>query len=59
MICLLSLILGRAVHINTMTVHDEPVLPHGGYKSSGLGRFGGIKGYDGFLQTKTVTWVEP
>lgn len=48
----------RAVHINSMTVHDESVLPHGGWKSSGFGRFGGISGYDEFLQTKTVTWQE-
>ena len=48
----------RAVHINALTVHDEPVLPHGGWKSSGFGRFGGIAGYDEFLQTKTVTWFE-
>ncbi|KAJ5654415.1 hypothetical protein N7490_001418 [Penicillium lividum] len=47
-----------AVHINALTVHDEPVLPHGGWKSSGFGRFGGIAGYDEFLQTKTVTWHE-
>ncbi|KAJ5934374.1 hypothetical protein N7466_003921 [Penicillium verhagenii] len=47
-----------AVHINSLTVHDEPVLPHGGWKSSGFGRFGGVAGYDEFLQTKTVTWTE-
>ncbi|KAJ5795390.1 uncharacterized protein N7518_003930 [Penicillium psychrosexuale] len=47
-----------AVHINSMTVHDEAVLPHGGWKSSGFGRFGGIAGFDEFLQTKTVTWEE-
>jgi acyl-CoA reductase-like NAD-dependent aldehyde dehydrogenase len=41
-----------------MTVHDESVLPHGGWKSSGFGRFGGVSGYDEFLQTKTVTWHE-
>ncbi|KAF9887819.1 hypothetical protein FE257_009625 [Aspergillus nanangensis] len=45
-----------AVHINSLTVHDEPVLPHGGYKNSGFGRFGGPAGYDEWLQTKTVTW---
>ncbi|OQE21324.1 hypothetical protein PENSTE_c012G02721 [Penicillium steckii] len=47
-----------AVHINALTVHDEPVLPHGGWKSSGFGRFGGVRGYDEFMQTKTVTWME-
>lgn len=26
-----------AVHINSMTVHDEPTLPHGGYGDSGWG----------------------
>ncbi len=29
-----------AVHINSMTIHDEVQLPHGGMKSSGYGRFG-------------------
>lgn len=29
-----------AVHINSMTVHDEAHLPHGGTKESGWGRFG-------------------
>ncbi|KAJ5894093.1 Vanillin dehydrogenase [Penicillium taxi] len=48
-----------AVHINSLTVHDEPVLPHGGWKKSGFGRFGGgVGGYEEFLQTKTVTWMD-
>ncbi|KAE8151874.1 Aldehyde/histidinol dehydrogenase [Aspergillus avenaceus] len=48
-----------AVHINSLTIHDEPVLPHGGWKSSGFGRFGGgPAAYDEWLQTKTVTWVQ-
>ena len=45
-----------AVHINSPTIHDESVLPHGGVKSSGYGRFGGLRGLDEFLQTKVVTW---
>ena len=47
-----------AVHINGMTVHDEPVLPHGGVKKSGFGRFNGTAGIEEFLKTKTVTWVD-
>lgn len=44
-----------AVHINGMTVHDETMLPHGGAKSSGFGRFGS-GGLDEWVRTKTVTW---
>lgn len=44
-----------AVHINSMTVHDEAVLPHGGVKDSGWGRFNADAGLAEFLTTKTVT----
>lgn len=47
-----------AVHINSMTVHDEFSLPHGGIKNSGFGRFNGYHGLDEFLYFKTVTWME-
>lgn len=47
-----------AVHINSMTVHDEYPLPHGGVKKSGFGRFNGYAGLDEFLYHKTVTWME-
>ena len=47
-----------AVHINGMTVHDEPALPHGGVKKSGFGRFNADAGLEEFLRTKTVTWFE-
>lgn len=47
-----------AVHINSMTVHDEFALPHGGIKNSGFGRFNGYHGLDEFLYFKTVTWME-
>ncbi|CAL5867604.1 uncharacterized protein PFLUO_LOCUS1823 [Penicillium psychrofluorescens] len=47
-----------AVHINSLTVHDEAVLPHGGWKSSGFGRFGGASGFEEFLQSKTVSWMD-
>ncbi|KAJ5267108.1 hypothetical protein N7478_009916 [Penicillium angulare] len=46
-----------AVHINSMSVHDEAALPHGGVKSSGYGRFG-TNMLDEFLWTKSVTWLE-
>lgn len=46
-----------AAHINTMTVHDEFALPHGGYKKSGFGRFNGKQGLEEFLQYKSVTWT--
>ena len=46
------------VHINSMTVHDEPNLPHGGVKKSGYGRFNGTAGIEEFLKAKTVTWVD-
>ncbi|KAH8707123.1 aldehyde dehydrogenase [Phaeosphaeriaceae sp. PMI808] len=47
-----------AVHINTMTVHDEFALPHGGCKKSGFGRFNGRQGLEEFIQYKTVTWTD-
>lgn len=43
-----------AVHINGATVHDEATLPHGGYKNSGWGRFGGHWALLEFVQTQTV-----
>lgn len=43
-----------AIHINASTVHDEAPLPHGGYKNSGWGRFGGSWAFEEFLQTKTI-----
>ncbi|CAL3969031.1 unnamed protein product, partial [Diplocarpon coronariae] len=45
-----------AVHINAMSVHDEPALPHGGVKSSGWGRFGSA-GIEEWVKTKTITFV--
>lgn len=47
-----------AVHINSMTIHDEPVLPHGGVKASGWGRFNAAQGMEEFLVTKSVTWMD-
>lgn len=44
-----------AVHINGLTIHDEPILPHGGVKESGFGRFNGKWGVREFQFTKTIT----
>lgn len=46
-----------AVHINSMSVHDETNLPHGGMKASGFGRFGSI-GLEEWVRTKTVTFKD-
>ncbi|KAG8623270.1 hypothetical protein KVT40_008246 [Elsinoe batatas] len=45
-----------AIHINQMSVHDEPTLGHGGVKKSGWGRFNGQWGMDEFMKTKTVSY---
>lgn len=45
-----------AVHINSMTIHDESALPHGGAKSSGHGRFNAASGLNEWVRTKTVTF---
>ncbi|KIY00690.1 uncharacterized protein Z520_03355 [Fonsecaea multimorphosa CBS 102226] len=47
-----------AVHINSMTVHDEPALPHGGVKASGWGRFNGLQGLEEWVFTQVVTWKD-
>ncbi|KAL6917092.1 hypothetical protein ACHAP8_004552 [Fusarium lateritium] len=43
-----------AVHINSLTVHDEPTLPHGGTGLSGFGRFGAEWGLEEFIEKQTV-----
>ncbi|EME42351.1 hypothetical protein DOTSEDRAFT_73244 [Dothistroma septosporum NZE10] len=45
-----------AVHINSMSVHDETNLPHGGAKKSGFGRFNGEEGLREWTRTKAITW---
>ncbi|KAK4626488.1 Vanillin dehydrogenase [Fulvia fulva] len=47
-----------AIHINSMSVHDEYSLPHGGVKKSGWGRFNGKWGMEEFLKLKTVSYIE-
>lgn len=43
------------VHINAPTVSDETTVPHGGVKSSGVGRFNSQWGMDEFLIIKAIT----
>lgn len=45
-----------AVHINSMSVHDEPSLPHGGAKASGFGRFNAEDGLSEWVRTKNITY---
>lgn len=47
-----------AVHINSMSIHDEAALAHGGVKKSGFGRFNSLQGLDEWVQTKVVTWKD-
>jgi benzaldehyde dehydrogenase (NAD) len=42
-------------HVNSSTVHDEPQMPFGGVKGSGLGRFGGKAGIAEFTDLRWVT----
>lgn len=44
-----------SVHINSMTIHDEVHMPHGGVKESGWGRFGVPWGKN--IQTRHVTML--
>ncbi|GAA5841709.1 hypothetical protein JCM3766R1_005158 [Sporobolomyces carnicolor] len=46
-------------HINGSTVHDSAQMPHGGWKSSGFGRFNGVEGIREFTQLKVITINEP
>ncbi|KAK4688404.1 hypothetical protein P7C73_g1705, partial [Tremellales sp. Uapishka_1] len=43
-----------AVHINKAANCDPPNVPHGGWKSSGWGRFNGVEGIRSFTQTRSV-----
>jgi aldehyde dehydrogenase (NAD+) len=43
------------VHINDATVADEPIVPFGGEKSSGLGRLNGEAMVDAFTSTKWIS----
>ena len=41
-------------HINSATVADEPQMPFGGMKASGIGRDGGDYSFDFYMETKNV-----
>lgn len=43
-----------AVHINSPTPADSPLIPHGGWKSSGWGRFNGVEGIRSFTQMRSI-----
>ncbi|KAK5992662.1 Vanillin dehydrogenase [Cladobotryum mycophilum] len=45
-----------AVHINSPTTHDEPALPHGGFKSSGFGKFNSAAGLEEWVWLKNITF---
>ncbi|PIB02883.1 Vanillin dehydrogenase [Cercospora beticola] len=47
-----------AIHINSMSIHDEANLPHGGVKKSGWGRFNAQWGLEEFVKIKTITYME-
>ncbi|MFF3573961.1 aldehyde dehydrogenase family protein [Nocardia jiangxiensis] len=43
------------VHINDQTLGDEPQVPFGGFKDSGVGRFGGRWSTEAFSNTRWIT----
>jgi aldehyde dehydrogenase (NAD+) len=43
------------IHINDGTVHDEPIVPFGGEKQSGLGRLNGDSMLDAFTTQKWIS----
>ncbi|GKZ51965.1 hypothetical protein AbraIFM66951_008864 [Aspergillus brasiliensis] len=44
------------IHINSMSIHDDVSVPHGGVKKSGFGRFTGTPGIEEYLTSRVVTW---
>lgn len=43
-------------HINCSSVNDEPIVPFGGSKASGLGRHGGRWSTEAFTETRWITF---
>lgn len=46
-----------AVHVNSTTPADNPFVPHGGWKSSGWGRFNSVEGIRSFTQGRSIELV--
>lgn len=42
-------------HVNDATVHDEPIIPFGGEKNSGVGRLNGETTLEAFTTTKWIS----
>lgn len=42
-------------HVNDGTVHDEPIVPFGGEKASGVGRLNGESMLDAFTSLKWIS----
>ncbi|CAD7028484.1 aldehyde dehydrogenase [Pseudorhizobium endolithicum] len=52
--------MARQIRSGHLTVNGNVVditMPFGGYKQSGLGREGGIKGLDNYVEVKTVNFA--
>jgi vanillin dehydrogenase len=43
------------VHINDQNINDEPQVPFGGVKASGVGRYGGRWSLDAFTELRWIT----
>ncbi|OQR64706.1 aldehyde dehydrogenase [Streptomyces maremycinicus] len=43
------------IHVNDATVHDEPIVPFGGEKNSGVGRLNGETTLEAFTTTKWIS----
>lgn len=43
------------IHVNDATVHDEPIVPFGGEKNSGVGRLNGGSTVENFTATKWIS----
>ncbi len=46
-------------HVNDTTVQDEPQMPFGGVKASGVGRFGGSAALEELTELRWMTVQSP